>query len=165
MSKSEFRGLRRSDRGIPSEAAEEILHKGEIGFLGVIGDNGYPYVVPLNYAYDAEHKRIYFHSALEGHKLDAIEADNRVSFSVVTKAVVLPDAISMLFDSIIVFGRALMVTGCEKEYGVQKLLDKYILGKGTITSEEVAEYVKRHIEGTAIVRIDVEHLTGKTRLE
>ncbi len=165
MSGTTFRGLRRADRGIPLESAEEILHKGDIGFLGVIGDNGYPYVVPLNYYYDAGRKRIYFHCAAQGHKLDAIKADDKVCFSVVTTAEVLVDDLSIQFDSVVVFGRAETVTGDEKEHGIQGLLDKYIHEKGTITRDEVAQYVQKHIENTSIVKIEAEHICGKNRLD
>jgi nitroimidazol reductase NimA-like FMN-containing flavoprotein (pyridoxamine 5'-phosphate oxidase superfamily) len=161
----EFRSLRRSDRAISPKAAHDILISGIFGCLGVKGDKGYPYVVPLNYVYDAEHNRIYFHSALEGYKLDAIKCDDRVCFCVVTNAQVLPNEISMRFDSVICFGRASIVEGREKEYALRMLVQKYILGKATITSEDVSEYVERHIRRTAIVRIDVEHLTGKSRPE
>ncbi len=165
MSGTRFRPLRKAERGLSQEAAEDVLRKGEVGFLGVNGDNGYPYVVALNYCYDAEGKSLYFHCAREGHKLDAIKADNRVCFAVVTQAQVLPDALSMLFESVTVFGRAHIVEGTEKEKAVFKLTDKYVRGRGTITPEEVAAYVEKHIDYAHLVRIDIEHLTGKKRRE
>ncbi len=165
MPNSHFRELRRTDRGISPEEAAGILEIGKIGYLGVLGDDGYPYVIPLNYAHDAERQCLYFHSALEGHKLDAIKAYDKVCFSVTTKAEVLVDAISMKFDSVIVFGKAHLIEGEEKEHGIRMLLDKYILGKGTITATEVADYVQKHIQGTAVIKIDIEHLSGKNRLE
>ncbi len=163
MSGLKFRGLRRADRGIQPGDAEDILLKGETGFLGVRGDNGYPYVVPLNFVYDSPTRRIYFHSALEGHKLDAIEADNRVCFAVVKQARVLPDAISTAYESAIVFGRACTATGSEKEYALQRLFDKYVLGKSGISAEEASSYVEKDIENTAVVRIDIKHISGKKR--
>lgn len=163
MSELKFRPLRRADRGISYEAAEKILHENETGFLGVTGDNGYPYVVALDYYYDAPSKAIYFHSAVEGHKLDAIKADNRVCFKVVGEATVLPDALSIAFDSAVVFGKAHFLLGSEKRRALQKLFDKYILDKGSITAEEGIAYIEEHIAQTAVVRIDVEHLSGKKR--
>ncbi|MGI6162827.1 MAG: pyridoxamine 5'-phosphate oxidase family protein [Bacillota bacterium] len=163
MSGLKFRGLRRADRGTQLGDAEDILLKGETGFLGVTGDSGYPYVVPLNFVYDAPTRRIYFHSALEGHKLDAIETDDRVCFAVVEKARVLPDVISTAYESAIVFGRANIVTGSEKEYALQRLLDKYVLGKSKVTAEEASRYIEKNIGNTAVVRIDIEHVSGKKR--
>ncbi len=165
MPSSYFRELRRADRGITPTEIADILQKGRIGCLGVLGDNDYPYVVPLNYAYDEAGKCLFFHSALEGHKLDAIQAHDKVCFSVTTKAEVLVDAISMKFDSVIAFGKARLVEGKEKELGIQMLLEKYIIGKGTITIDEVADYVEKHIKGTAVIKMDIEHLSGKNRLE
>jgi nitroimidazol reductase NimA-like FMN-containing flavoprotein (pyridoxamine 5'-phosphate oxidase superfamily) len=164
-----FRGLRRVDRRISSDEAEEILCKSDTGFLGLIGDNGYPYVVPLNYVYDVSARRIYFHSAREGHKLNALKANEKVCFTVVGKAKVLPDALSTAYESAIFFGRASLVEGAEKEDALWKLLRKYVLGTGkdaagmSQSTEAVSEYLANNASRAVVVRIDVEHITGKKR--
>ena len=70
----------------------------------------------------------------------------------------------MRFDSVICFGRASIVEGREG-VRVTNAGSKVHFGESPITSEDVSEYVERHIRRTAIVRIDVEHLTGKSRPE
>ena len=66
----EFRPMRRKRQELPKEECKKILNNATAGVLSVLGDGGYPYGVPISYVY-AEGK-LYFHSAVEGHKLDAI---------------------------------------------------------------------------------------------
>lgn len=76
-----FREMRRKKQVIPLEESIAVLMCGTSGVLAVQGDNGYPYAVPISYAYYGTH--IYFHCAKAGHKLDAIKRDNKVSFCVI----------------------------------------------------------------------------------
>ncbi|GAV22898.1 pyridoxamine 5'-phosphate oxidase family protein [Carboxydothermus pertinax] len=70
-----MRELRRKDRALPEALAELILTDGEYGVLATAGKE-YPYAVPLNYVY--KNGAIYFHSALEGQKLDLLKENPRV---------------------------------------------------------------------------------------
>ncbi len=99
-----FKKMRRSDRALAEVEINEVLEKGEYGFLSTISDHGYPYVVPLSYVYD--NNSIYFHCATEGEKLDNIKQNNKVSFCVVTDTEVLPDKFSTKYKSVIAFGKA-----------------------------------------------------------
>ena len=74
--------MRRKDRQVFGKDIEDILINGEYGTLSTIGDNGYPYIVPLNYIY--YNNSIYFHCAKDGHKLENIRQSNKVCFCVVT---------------------------------------------------------------------------------
>jgi len=60
-----FREMRRKKQALLFEECAEILKKGASGVLAVSGDVGYPYAVPLSYAYDGA--KIYFHCAKCGH--------------------------------------------------------------------------------------------------
>ena len=57
-----FRPMRRASRAIPEEAAKHLLQQSRRGVLAVNGDNGYPFAIPVNYYYDQEHDKIYFHA-------------------------------------------------------------------------------------------------------
>ena len=70
-----FRKMRRTKCELGKETAEKILREGIFGVLSLSGDNGYTYGVPINYA--VEGKKIYFHSAKSGHKLDAIKNNSK----------------------------------------------------------------------------------------
>lgn len=77
-----FRPLRRKKRAITDEEARELLATCKRGVFAVNGDDGYPYAIPVNYFFDAEHNKIYFHGAKAGHKVDALKRDDKVCFTV-----------------------------------------------------------------------------------
>lgn len=77
-----FRPLRRKKRAISDEAARELLATCKRGVFAVNGDDGYPYAIPVNYFFDAEHDKIYFHGAKAGHKVDSLRRDDKVCFTV-----------------------------------------------------------------------------------
>ena len=77
-----FRPLRRKKRAITDEEARELLATCKRGVFAVNGDDGYPYAIPVNYFFDAEHDKIYFHGAKAGHKVDALKRDDKVCFTV-----------------------------------------------------------------------------------
>ena len=83
-----FREMRRKAQQLPLEETLRVLENGRTGVLTVNGDEGYPYAVPLNYVWDGQ--ALYFHSACEGHKTDALNRDNRVSFCVVERDTIVP---------------------------------------------------------------------------
>lgn len=152
-----MRGMRRNDRQLTQEEAVKILKKGEYGVLAVFGDEGYPYAVPLSYAY--ENGAIYFHSAREGHKIDGVRSHSKVSFSVVGDTELLPGKFSTRFESVIAFGQAVELEGEEKLVALMALIRKYspdFLEKGE-------KYANHSGNDTVVVKISIDHLTGKAR--
>ena len=97
-----FREMRRKNQLLSEEAAVEVLERGTSGVLAVQGDDDYPYAVPLSYVYGAG--KLYFHSAVAGHKLDAIKRNTRVSFCVIDQDMIVPEKFTTYFRSVIVFG-------------------------------------------------------------
>ena len=77
-----FRPIRKKKNEISTEEALALLQDSRRGVLAVNGDNGYPYAIPVNYYFDKENKKIYFHGAKSGHKIDAIKNCDKVSFCV-----------------------------------------------------------------------------------
>ncbi|MBE6060669.1 MAG: pyridoxamine 5'-phosphate oxidase family protein, partial [Clostridium sulfidigenes] len=131
-----FKEMRKKDREVLGEDIEKILTNGEYGVLATVGENGYPYTVPLSYVY--QDNSIYFHCAKEGHKLDNIEKNHKVSFCVVTDTEVLPGKFSTNYKSIIAFGEAKELTGVLKRDILFKFIEKY--------SQSFIEEGKRYIE-------------------
>lgn len=151
-----FREMRRKRQQVTQEAAEEMLLRGSSGILAVSGDDGYPYAVPVNYVYESG--RIYFHCALQGHKLDGIAANEKVSFCVVAQDEVVAEEFTDYYRSVIAFGRAAVVEESgEKEHAMDLLVRKY----APAYEEEGAQYIAREWNALHVVRIQVEHLTGK----
>ena len=99
----EFRPMRRLRQEMTTKECIGILEKATAGVLALVGDNGYPYGVPLSYVY--HDGAIYFHSAIAGHKIDAIRSEERCSFTVIDNDEVHPDKYTTYFRSVIVFGR------------------------------------------------------------
>ncbi len=151
------RKIRRADRAIPDSEARQILRVGEYGILSTVSVDGQPYGVPVSYTYTGE--VIYFHCALEGHKLENLSSNNRVSFCVVGRTQVLPDKFATNYESVIVFGQAFEVTGAEKQTRLVEILKKY--------SPAHIEKGLRYIEGDGrkarVYKIVVESMTGKAR--
>lgn len=153
-----FREMRRKDRQVFDNLITEILESGEYGVLSVFGENGYPYGVPVNYVYMDD--SIFFHCAKTGHKLDAIRDESKVSFCVVTDTELIPEDFSTKFKSAIAFGSASIIEGNEKKLALLELIKKY--SKDFI--EKGRDYVKKEQSGTVIVKISIDHITGKARL-
>ena len=150
-----FLEMRRGDRALTEEQAVQLLEEGQYGILSLTGETGYAYGVPLNYAYRDGH--IYFHGAREGNKLDHIAFNNKVSFCVVGKTSPLPEKFSYRYESIIVFGRASEVSGQEKRDALLALVEKY----SSDFMEKGLAYIKKDEGKTMVIRIDIDHMTGK----
>ncbi len=151
------RNVRRKDREINFEATTRLLAQGEYGFLATASPDGQAYGVPLNYVFKDD--RLYFHCALEGHKLDNIKANNKVSFCVVGKTRVLPDKFSTEYESAIAFGTASEVQGEERHDALLSILEKY----SPDFMEEGKKAIAKYDDKTRIIKITINHLTGKAR--
>lgn len=151
------RELRRMDRGIAELEARALLERGEYGVLATVSADGAPYVVPLSYCVIDD--AIYFHSALEGHKLENIACERRVSFCVVGETELLPEKFSTRYESVIVAGRAAEVFEEEKERGLAGLVAKYSADFG-VAGER---YIATDSPKTRVFRIDIDTICGKAR--
>lgn len=150
-----FRKMRRFKQQLTEKETIQILKKGKTGILGVIGDEGYPYTVPINYVY--ENNKIYIHCAKTGHKIDAIKNNNKVSFCVIEKDDVVKEKLTTYYKSVIVFGKArILETNSEIFRAAQSLGFKYSDDK-----EHVQKEIKQELKALACVEIVIEHMTGK----
>ena len=91
-----FREMRQKKQELSRQEIADILHKGTSGVLALLGDNDYPYAVPISYVYDDG--KIYFHSAKSGHKIDAIQRTAKASFCVIDKDLVIPEGMRLDVD-------------------------------------------------------------------
>jgi uncharacterized protein len=151
------RPIRREDRALTDEQAIEILQRGEYGVLSTASSDGQPYGVPVSYAY--ADGALYFHSAVEGHKLDNLASNPRVSFCVVGPTQVLPDKFATRYESAILFGTARELLDEEKHAALTEVLKKYsadFLEKGE-------KYIHSDIGKTRVFKIKIESISGKAR--
>ena len=151
-----FRPMRRLNQQLSAQECAEILANGKDGVLAVHGDGGYPYTVPLNYIYSDG--CIYFHCAKSGHKLDGIKNDPRVSFCVVSENEILQSEFTTLYKSVIVFGKAEIITDeREMHTAVKAIAEKYCPDFTHGIQSEIQQYRDK----LCIVRINAQSITGK----
>ncbi len=152
-----FREMRLAENKTSMEEAEQMLATATNGVLAVIGDEGYPYAVPVSFVY--EDGKIYFHStSATSHKIDSIEKDPRVSFCVITQDNILPNEFNTLYRSVIAFGTARVLKDPKEiEQGLTAILKKY---SGDFM-EAGKSYINQQDGNFCVVEIAVEHLTGK----
>jgi len=152
--------MRRSRQKLSEEECLRILKENTHGVLAVLGDGDYPYAVPISFVYDQG--RIFFHCASDGHKLDAIRKNDRVSFCVVDKDQVVPEKYTTFFRSVIVFGRACILEKEEdKRAALQKIAEKYSPGQ----EEGIRKEIDQSIGRVSMVEIRAEHISGKEAIE
>lgn len=154
-----FREMRRFNQLLSKEETEAVMARCSNGVMACMGDDGYPYAVPLNYVY--HNGIIYFHSAKEGHKVDAINNTPKVSFAVIDKDTIVSEKYTSYFRSAIAFGKARIVEGPERQEAFRALVDKY---SGDRPEDEKQNEINR-CSRAYIIAIDVEHMTGKEAKE
>ena len=154
-----FRKMRRHKQELEKEECIDILISEPRGVLGVIGDDDYPYALPMSHVY--VDGKIYFHGAQEGHKKDAISKNPKVSYCVMDKGVKNADGWSYTFRSVIVFGK--MRTLEDSEEKIEKL--RHLGNKFFPTPEDTEKEIERLLDRTEVFEITIEHISGKTVAE
>lgn len=157
-----YRHVRKKDKAMSMEKIEEFIKSESIAHLAMSGSNGYPYVVPLNYAYlDG---RFILHSATKGQKSDFLEADPRVCLTISrqhcikTEGLIPCKEFDTPFTSIIAFGKA---TFPEGELKINYLTEfvRYYMQKD---DPPVTEFDTNFMLRTCAIVVEVDHLTGKS---
>lgn len=156
----EFREMRRKRQQLSDAESIDILKKATSGTLALLGDGGYPYAVPISYVY-AEGK-LYFHSALSGHKVDAVRGCDMASFCVIDKDEVHPEKYTTFFRSVIAFGKVHIVEDDNEKLQIARMLgNRYNPNQDEALQKEIESGISRML----VIRFDIEHLTGKEAIE
>ena len=154
-----FREMRRSKQLLSSEDTLAVINRCTCGTLACIGDNDYPYAVPVSYVY--LNGKIYFHSAKEGHKVDAIAKNPKVCFSVIDENTNVSQEYTIYFRSAIAFGKARIAEGEEALEGFHALVEKYSGDQPQGDKDrQIATCTRSYI-----IAVDIEHITGKEAIE
>lgn len=150
-----FRELTRKKQQLTLNECKKILKNEVRGVLAVNGDDGYPYALPINFYFDEENNKIYFHSGKVGHKLDAIAKNNKVSFCVYDKGYHKDGHWSLNIKSVIIFGHI---------YTVNEWKDDLIVAfskRFTDDTEYIYSEIKKFKSNTVLLCLNIEHITGK----
>lgn len=152
-----FRKMRRIKNEISAEDAKILLRNNKRAAFSVNGDDGYPYTIPINFYYDEDDNKIYFHSAKAGHKIDAVKANDKVCFTTWNDGYLDDGDWAYRVSSCVVFGRAKLIEDREiTEEKIRKFARKYYP-----SAEAVEEEIKKDINRVQLVAIEIEHISGK----
>lgn len=152
-----FRPMRRMKRAISDEDARGLLAKGRRATLAVNGDDGYPFAFPIDYRFDADANKIYFHGAKAGQKVDALRRSDKVCLTVMGNEYLEDGEWAPYVQSVVVFGRFHLVDDAAKtEAEVRRLALKYYP-----SAEEVERELEKYLSAVQLYEIEIEHLTGK----
>lgn len=152
-----FRKMLRPKQQLTEAECIEILKNEPRGVLSVLGDEDYPYGLPMNYWYDPEDGKLYFHCGKTGHKLDAFRRHDKVSFCVYDQGYREDGDWALYIRSVIVFGRVQIVEDQEKAMAaIRQLCYKF-------TSDEryIDDEFRKFAESTLCFALTPEHISGK----
>ena len=152
-----FRPMLRTRQQITEDACIEILKKEKRGVLSVLGDDGYPYGMPINHFYCEADGKLYFHGGRKGHKIDAMQRCDKASFCVYDAGYREGGDWALHINSVIVFGRLSIVEDREKVYELSRLLSL----KFTDDEQYIRSEIERFGANTLMFCLTPEHMSGK----
>ncbi len=155
-----FREMRRKKQLLSEMETIRIFERGTSGTLALLGDEGYPYAVPMSYCY--VNGKIFFHCAKSGHKIDAVRSCDKASFCVIDQDQIVPAEFTTYFRSAIAFGRVREIQDDgEKLAAITLLAEKY---SPDYTEGRKAE-IQREFNALCMLELRIEHMSGKEALE
>jgi nitroimidazol reductase NimA-like FMN-containing flavoprotein (pyridoxamine 5'-phosphate oxidase superfamily) len=153
--------VRRTDRELTEpDDLDSVLRRGRFATIAMCHD-GEPYVVTLSYGYDSEAKRLYFHVAPAGRKLDALAADPHVCATVVIDGGYEQGACKHRYESVVFTGHMALVADLEEARAGMRVL------MGQLEEDPSAVWEKNRLDEDAtfdrmsVARLDIREITGK----
>lgn len=156
-----FRELLRKNKQLSDEECVKILKEETRGVLSVLGDDDYPYGMPMNHWYNEEDDRIYFHCGKVGHRLEALKKHNKVSFCTYDKGYRNEGEWAWNVKSVIVFGKIEIIDDLEIIADITTKLSY----KFTQDEEYIREEIENHASRTLLLQLTPEHICGKSVVE
>lgn len=152
-----FRELLRQNKKLSMEECIHILKTETRGVLSVLGDDNYPYGMPMNHWYNEEDGNIYFHCGKVGHRLDALKKHDKVSFCTYDNGYRNEGEWALNVKSVIVFGRMEIVDDMDAIVDITTKLSH----KFTQDDDYISEEIKKYAKGTLLLKMKAEHICGK----
>ena len=152
-----FRPIRKKKNQISDEAAKELLRTSRRGVFAVNGDDGYPYAIPINFLYDEDAQKIYFHGSRAGHKVDSLRVCDKVCFTVYGNETVRDEPWAPYMQSVVVFGRCRLLERGEESLALVKRFAMKYYPDESLVDIEIAEGGK----AVQMYEITIEHYSGK----
>lgn len=152
-----FRELSRKNKEISMEDCINLLKSENRGVLSVIGDDNYPYGMPMNHFYCEEEGKIYFHCGKSGHRLDAIRRHGKVSFCTYDSGRRDEGEWALTVKSVIVFGKIEVIDDMDKIIDITTKLSRKFTDDVNYIKSEIEKYAHK----TLLLRLEPEHICGK----
>ena len=148
--------MRRKEKEISDKTImESIISRSSVCRLA-LSEKGRPYIVPLCFGY--KDNILYFHSAREGMKLDILRQNNKVciEFDIDHEIVEADDACGwdMKYQSVIGFGKGSIIDDLEKKCKALDIIMQHY-------SRSSYEFPDSKVKKTVIIKVEIEHMTGK----
>ena len=152
-----FRELTRKNKQLSMEACIQLLKEETRGVLSVLGEDGYPYGMPMNHWYDEENGKLYFHCGKAGHRLDALKKHDKVSFCVYDQGYRVAGEWAWNVKSVIVFGTMEIIDDMDQIVSITAKLSR----KFTQDEAYIQQEIKLHGPATLLLQLTPEHICGK----
>ena len=152
-----FREMLRKKQALSKEACISILKNEPRGVLSVLGDDGYPYGMPMNHYYCEADGKIYFHGGKHGHKIDALKRNGKASFCVYDGGYRIEGEWALNIRSVIVFGTVELVDDPETVARISDALSRKFTGDDAYIRGEI----DRFGANTLLLVLSPEHMSGK----
>lgn len=153
--------MRRKDRQVTDfQAIKRIIDECEIIRIGLVDDDMYPYIVPLNFAYETKGEQIYLylHGAMAGRKYELMKKNGVCSFEMdcAHKMVTMPESknVTMHYKSLMGKADIEFLEGDDKAAGLD-----IIMARNEMTRD--FEYNKALVPHTAVIKLTVTECSGK----
>lgn len=152
-----FREMRRIKQELPLEEAKSLLMKNKRGVLSFNGEDDYPYAIPINFLYDEEENKIYFHGAKTGYKLDCIKKNNKACFVTYGDEKLSENGWSYYLKSLVAFGEIEIIE--DRDLAAKKLIR--LASRYFPSMEEINEVMERSFKNTLVYSLNIQHMTCK----
>ena len=152
-----FREMRRFKQQISNEDCIRVLKEQPRGVLSMLGDDGYPYGIPLDHWYSERDNKLFFHCAKVGHKIDAITAYNKVSYCVMDEGYRKDGDWALNINSVVIFGKIRFVEDEDKK----REICTSIVRKFTDDEAYLQKELKIAFPRVNCLELTIEHMTGK----
>ena len=152
-----FRPMRRCGQQLELNECIEILKAEPRGVLSLLGDNGYPYGIPMDHWYCEQDGKLYFHGAKNGHKIDSLQSCDKVSYCVYDKGFRKEGEWALNIRSVIVFGRMHPVADTRQAETICRCLRR----KFTDDSDYIDPDIEHFLSTVLCLELTPEHITGK----
>lgn len=137
---------------------KEIIDKCEVCYLGMVDQQGLPYVLPFNFGY--EDGIIYLHSAQTGRKMDVLKNDPNVcvAFSTDHKLFFRHENVAcsygMDYRSVLAFGKIVFIEDYDEKVKVLNIIMRKYTGKDF-------PYNAPAVNNVAVYMVNIEKIEGK----